>query len=295
MPIKTLEGRLANPTTNKHQKLRETQTEYRRALDEAFRQGCETQSATNDVVVQYDLSGYAKNALKKYVPQLTGDSYDADELTDEHPVKFTDNGFDIDHKPQNAYEWYLKVPHDEDYNLWVPAGINPEQRPLVEALYAGDAELGEFRLVEEDDGWSLHITVHFDVADIGRVQRGAEVDNQQPPVRRSLSPRVFRNTDPAQTATVARLARRTVTCFTSSRPVTHGLSAASTETGNPGISGESDRLPPVSGLTLGSGGRRRPGHSLSRRSPCKESTVLVLRPLSGSAQSPARVSGAARS
>ncbi len=165
MPTKTLEARLVNPTTNKHQKLRETQTEYRRALDEAFQQGCETQSATNDVVVQYDLSGYAKNALKKYVPQLTGDSYDADELTDEHPVKFTDEGFDIDYKPQNAYEWYLKVPHHEDYNLWFPAGVNPEQRPLVEALYAGDAKPGEFRLVEEDDDWYLHITVHFDVAD----------------------------------------------------------------------------------------------------------------------------------
>ena len=165
MPTKTLEAQLVNPTENKHQKLRETQTAYRRALDEAFQQGCETQSATNNVVVQYDLSGYAKTALKKYVPQLTGDSYDADELTDEHPVKFTDEGFDIDHKPQNAYEWYLKVPHHEDYNLWCPAGINPEQRPLVEALYAGDVEPGEFRLIERDGDWYLHVTAHFDVAD----------------------------------------------------------------------------------------------------------------------------------
>ena len=164
MPTKTLEARLVNPTTNKHQKLRETQTAYRRALGEAFQQGCETQSATNYVVVQYDLSGYAKNALKKYVPQLTGDSYDADELTDEHPVKFTDEGFNVDHKPQNAYEWYLKVPHHEDYNLWFPAGVNPKQRPLVEALYAGDAEPGEFRLIERDGDWYLHVTVHFDVA-----------------------------------------------------------------------------------------------------------------------------------
>lgn len=165
MPTKTLEARLVNPTTNKHQKLRETQTAYRRALDEAFQEGCETQSATNDVVVQYDLSGYAKNALKKYVPQLTGDSYDADELTDEHPVKFTVEGFDINHKPQNAYEWYLKVPHHEDYKLWFPVGVNPEQRPLVEALYAGDAEPGEFRLIERDGDWYLHVTVHFDVSD----------------------------------------------------------------------------------------------------------------------------------
>jgi hypothetical protein len=36
MPIKTHEIRLVNPTANKHRKLRETQAEYRRALDEAF-------------------------------------------------------------------------------------------------------------------------------------------------------------------------------------------------------------------------------------------------------------------
>jgi transposase, IS605 OrfB family, central region len=165
MPTKTLEVQLVNPTANKSHKLTETRREYNRALQDAFSQHCETPSATNDVVVQYDLSGYAKNALKKYVPQLTGDSYDADELADDHPVKFTNEGFDIDHKPQNAFEWYLKVPHHEDYDLWLPAGINPDQRPLIEALSAGDAEPGEFRLLERDGAWYLHITVEFEVAD----------------------------------------------------------------------------------------------------------------------------------
>ncbi len=80
-------------------------------------------------------------------------------------MKFTDEGFDIDHKPRNAYEWYLKVPHHEDYNLWLPAGVNPDQRPLVEALYAGDTEPGEFRLIERDGDWYLHVTVHFGVKD----------------------------------------------------------------------------------------------------------------------------------
>jgi len=55
------------------------------------------------VVVNYKLSGYAKNALKKYVPQLTT-TYNAGELHDAHPVRFTNEGLRLDHKPENAIE-----------------------------------------------------------------------------------------------------------------------------------------------------------------------------------------------
>jgi putative transposase len=162
MITETLETKLVNPTANKERKLTETDDAYQRALRDAFSQHCTTQTATNDVVVDYELSGYAKNALKKYVPQLCGESYDAEELADHHPVRFTNDGFDLDHKPQNEYEWYVKVPHHDDYHLWLPAAINPEQRDWFEALYAGDAEVGEFRLFERDDDWYLHITAHRD-------------------------------------------------------------------------------------------------------------------------------------
>ena len=80
------------------------------------------------MVVNYDLSGYAKNALKKYVPQLATTTYNAGELHDDHPVRFTNEGLRFDHKPENAIEWYVKVPHHEDYHLWMPARPNPEQR-----------------------------------------------------------------------------------------------------------------------------------------------------------------------
>ena len=66
----TLELKLVEPNAHKHRKLCETKTAYQQALEAAFDAGCTTQSAANDVVVNYDLSGYAKNALKKYVPQL---------------------------------------------------------------------------------------------------------------------------------------------------------------------------------------------------------------------------------
>ena len=89
---KTLELKLVSPNAHKRRKLHETTDTYRSALHAAFDAGCSTQSAANDVVVEYDLSGYAKNALKKYVPQLCGGSYDADELHDEHPVRFTNEG-----------------------------------------------------------------------------------------------------------------------------------------------------------------------------------------------------------
>ena len=86
---KTLELKLVDPNIHKRQKLRETRDAYQQALQAAFAAGCDTQSAANDVVVEYDLSGYAKNALKKYVPQLCGNSYDANEIHDDHPVRFT--------------------------------------------------------------------------------------------------------------------------------------------------------------------------------------------------------------
>ena len=89
---KTLELQLVDPNSHKQRKLRQTQVPYQQAHQAAFDAGCETQSAANDVVVNYDLSGYAKNDLKKYVPQLCSDSYDAKEFHDDHHVRFTNEG-----------------------------------------------------------------------------------------------------------------------------------------------------------------------------------------------------------
>jgi len=162
---KTLELKLVDPNVHKRQKLRETRDAYQQALQGAFAAGCDTQAAANDVVVEYDLSGYAKNALKKYVPQLCGNSYDADELHDDHPVRFTNEGLRLDHQPQNATEWYVKIPHHEDYHLWMPAQANPEQRGWLEAVYADDAKMGESRLFEREGTWYLHVTATRDVED----------------------------------------------------------------------------------------------------------------------------------
>jgi len=160
---KTLELKLVNPNAHKEYKLHETKETYQQALQAAFDANCTSWSQANDIVVDYDLSGYAKNALKQYVPQLCGDSDDADELNDDHPVKFTNEGVRLDHKPQNYYEWYVKIPHYDDYHLWLPAAPNPEQRPWLEALYNGDGEMGECRLLERDGEWYLHVTASREV------------------------------------------------------------------------------------------------------------------------------------
>ncbi|ELY42872.1 RNA-guided endonuclease InsQ/TnpB family protein [Natronorubrum tibetense] len=173
---KTLKLRLAKPNSHKERKLCETRKAYQQALQAAFDAECTTQSATNDVVVEYDLSGYAKNALKQYVPQLCGDSYDANELHDDHPVKFTNDGVQLDHKPENGIEWYVKIPHHEDYHLWIPAHANPDQREWLEAVYADDAEMGESRLFERDGTWYLHVTATRDV----EVQSETSADERTP-------------------------------------------------------------------------------------------------------------------
>ncbi|MBX0297204.1 RNA-guided endonuclease TnpB family protein [Haloarcula nitratireducens] len=161
---KTLELKLVDPNAHKRRKLRETRDAYQQALQDAFDAGCTTQTDANDIVVNYDLSGYAKNALKQYVPQLTT-TYNADELSEGHPVRFTNEGLQLDHKPENAIEWYVKIPHHEDYCLWLPAQPNPKQRDWLEALYAGDAEMGESRLFEREGTWFLHVTATREVAE----------------------------------------------------------------------------------------------------------------------------------
>ncbi|RAW44668.1 hypothetical protein DQW50_13030 [Halorubrum sp. 48-1-W] len=45
----------------------------------------------NAVIVTHESSGYAKNELERDLPQLT--TYNADELQDDHPVRFSRKGY----------------------------------------------------------------------------------------------------------------------------------------------------------------------------------------------------------
>lgn len=157
---RTLQATLASPTAHKERKLQQTLSAYREALHDAFDAGCETKNAVNEIVTPYTLSSYAKDALKNYVPQLD----DADELVDHHPVRFTERGFSLDHDPENTIEWYVTIPHHEDYHLWLPVQINPSQRQLWHNLLDDEnTEVGEFRLQRHRTTWQLHVTVEFPV------------------------------------------------------------------------------------------------------------------------------------
>ncbi len=161
--MKTLEATLAPPTQHKERKLRGTLTTYREALAEAFDAGCTTQTAVNDIVTPYDLTSYAKDALKSYVPQLR-QTYDAGELADDHPVRFTNRGWclDYDETREHAYCW--RVPQaGHGTSFWIPLRVNPEQRDHWRALHDDRADVGEFQLHRDGETWVLHVTTEYEV------------------------------------------------------------------------------------------------------------------------------------
>jgi len=162
---KTLEANLVPPTEHKERKLRDTVTTYRDALKCAFQSGETTKTGVNDVVTPYDLTSYAKDALKRYVPKLRN-TYNASEISDDHPVRFTSRGWSIDHSEDREHEYCWKVPRaGYGTSYWVPLQINPAQEELWSDLYNETASVGEFRLIENRKSWTLHVTVEFEVPD----------------------------------------------------------------------------------------------------------------------------------
>ncbi|MFD1640944.1 transposase [Halohasta litorea] len=160
---KTLEATLAPPTAHKERRLQRTVATYRQALEDAFESGADTQSAVNEVVTPYTLTSYAKDALKSYVPKLR-DTYNASELDDDHPVRFTNRGFRIDHSEDRRHEFCWRVPQAGRGNaFWIPLRINPDQRELWADLFDGELSPGEFRLQRNRTNWVLHVTVEYEI------------------------------------------------------------------------------------------------------------------------------------
>ena len=160
---KTLEATLAPPTAHKEQRLQRTIATYRYALLESFESGADTQTAVNDVVTGYNLTSYAKDALKNYVPQLRR-TYNAEELDDDHPVRFTNRGWRLDHSADREHEFCWRVPQaGRDNAFWIPLRINPAQQELWDGLRDGDVTVGEFRLQEHRTNWVLHVTVEYKI------------------------------------------------------------------------------------------------------------------------------------
>jgi putative transposase len=98
---------------------------------EAFESGADTQTAVNEVVTGYILTSYAKDALENYVPQLHR-TYDASELDDDHPVRFTNRGWNIDHSEEREHEFCWRVPQaGRGTAFWDPAPHQPRSAEVV--------------------------------------------------------------------------------------------------------------------------------------------------------------------
>ncbi|SDY53361.1 RNA-guided endonuclease TnpB family protein [Halobellus clavatus] len=160
---KTLQATLATPTTGKEQRLQRLLDTYHDALQDAFDAGASTMSAVNDIVTPYDLPYQAKDALKSYVPKLR-DTYNAEELDDEHPVRLVNRAAKFDYSEEREYGFVWQVPQSgRGTNFWIPLRINPEQESLWFDLLDEGATAGELRLQQCRTSWELHVTVEYSV------------------------------------------------------------------------------------------------------------------------------------
>ncbi|WP_049923456.1 RNA-guided endonuclease TnpB family protein [Halopiger djelfimassiliensis] len=160
---KTLQATLATPTAGKEQRLQWLLDTYRDALHDAFDDEADTMAAVNDIVTPYDLPYQAKDALKSYVPKLR-DTYDAEELDDEHPVRLVNRAAKFDYSDERDYGFVWQVPQPgRGTNFWIPLRINPEQESLWFGLLDEDVTAGELRLQRHRTSWELHVTVEYPV------------------------------------------------------------------------------------------------------------------------------------
>ncbi len=160
---RTLQATLVPPTSHKQTSLQDTVETYRCALDDAFQADCETQTAVNDVVTPYELSSYAKDALKNYVPGLVDE---ADELDDSHPVRYTDRGLTLDHDADREHSFCWRVPKAQSADgspFWIPLRISPAQRLVWHGVLDGDVGSNQFQLHRDGETWSLHVGVDIEV------------------------------------------------------------------------------------------------------------------------------------
>lgn len=160
---RTLQATLVPPTSHKETSLQQTLQTYRQALKGAFQADCDTQTAVNEAVTAYDLSSYAKDALKNYVPDLVDE---ADELDECHPVRYTERGLTLDHDPDREHSFCWRVPKARSADgspFWIPLCISPAQESLWKELFDGEIEPNQFQLQRDGETWSLHVGVDVEV------------------------------------------------------------------------------------------------------------------------------------
>jgi len=150
---------LLEPTANKEKDLRNLLKTYREAFLEAFEAKATTQYEVNEIVTPYDLTSYAKDALKQHIPRLRSE-YDAKEVNEEQPVRLTSRGLRFDHSSERAYEFCVRIPlAGRGPNIWIPLEISPAQRESWYEIANGETSIGEVRLQYVDEKWRLSVPV----------------------------------------------------------------------------------------------------------------------------------------
>lgn len=87
-------------------------------------------SAVSEIVTPLDLPYQVKAALCNYVPQLLDeDTYGANELAEDHPIRFTNQAakFDYSDARHHGFTWRVPQPGKPSTNFWMPLNINPDQ------------------------------------------------------------------------------------------------------------------------------------------------------------------------
>ena len=164
--IRTVVATLVKPTAHKERKLRRLQSTYQEVLRETVEADATTITAVNDIVTPYDLPYQAKDALKRYVPQLLEDG--TPDLDAPQPIRFTNRAATFDHSTARTHEFCWAVPQPgRGTNFWIPLAINPAQRDWWAQLLADDATAGQLQLVHQarHDRWELHVTLSLPTPD----------------------------------------------------------------------------------------------------------------------------------
>lgn len=155
---RTVVATLLEPTANKEAELQSLVQTYREAFHDAFDAKATTQYEVNEIVTPYDLTAYAKDALKQHIPRLRN-QYDAKEASEDQPVRLTSRGVQFDHSSERTHEFCVRIPRPgRQSNIWIPLEISPAQRESWLKIANDERDVGEVRL-QSDEKWRLSVPI----------------------------------------------------------------------------------------------------------------------------------------
>ncbi len=159
---RTLKAKLFEPNRRKIELLESSFEAYQGALEEGVKEGINTQSDANDLVIQYRLSGHMKNALKRHIPKVVKNG--GKDVSENNALKITNEGVNLDYQSDNLHKFYVNLPttwHRGGY--WCPIEIDPTQEKFYHGLLDGEIDMGEVQVVRKDNDFYVHIVVKYEV------------------------------------------------------------------------------------------------------------------------------------